>query len=222
MKISLNLKPKYKMALTLLIMVSLILGGILIERQCIKDINYSTSSIYKDRLLPATAIFHLSDHLTQRRFILEDYVEDEKKTPGVYAELTAHSTSMDSIITAFEMTYLVHLENESLNALKENLSKYDLAEARVLLQYSANKSNRDFEQLLSNFSSIRSELIELSAIQTSVGKELMSSNAQSISQAQLVSNFQVAILLILCLIAQIFIIASKAIVSPIKQKHNLN
>lgn len=223
MKTLISIKPKYKLALVLLIMASLILAGLLMERKYFKNVNTSSASIYNDRLIPAIAIFHLSDHLTQRRLLLEQQINNKPVSAQLQSTLSGHSLAMDSIVRAFEETYLVKAEFKSLEMLKQYLGEYRQTE-KLLLQNPRQDlgSEKIHQQLQTDFENIRSELIELSAIQNLVGKELMADTRHTVAQAHNISDFQIAILLITCIIAQMLIIASKAITPTIRQKYKLN
>lgn len=223
MKTLISIKPKYKLALVLLVMASLILAGLLMERKYFKNVNTSSASIYNDRLIPAIAIFHLSDHLTQRRLLVEEQIGKGPLPEHLQTYLSDHSLAMDSILRAFEETYLVKAEFNSLELLKQYLDEYNQTEQLLLQNHRESiGSEKIHNQLQKDFENIRSELIELSAIQNLVGKELMADTKHTVAQAHNISDFQIAVLLITCIIAQMLIIASKAITPSVRQKYELN
>lgn len=220
MKAILSIRPKFKVALSLLMLIIVLLCGVLLERSFFSRVNEASSSIYNDRLVPSTAVYHLSDHITQRRFIADDYVDKFPKSPPstTRQELRFHEQQTDSIIQAFEETFLVKKESKSLKELKKHLVHYHDLELEVLATGQPSKL-QDIHRL---YGLIRGELHELSRIQTHVGQELLTETQHITSSAGMVSHLQVLALIITCLIIQAFILASKAIRSPIKQKHHFN
>lgn len=213
-----NLYPiqsKTKVAITLLSMIILLLCGVLVERYFFSRINEGSASIYNDRLIPSTAIYHLSDHLAERRFLI---LNDTLQLREIKNELAWHRHKEDSIIAAFELTYLVADESTSLNQLKTHLNSYNQIEAELI----SGKSEINFAQLEQQYTSIRAELLELSNIQTRVGRTLQNENDRLNSSADIISQLLVIVLIITCLIAQAFVLASKSIIPSLKQKHNLN
>ena len=208
------IKSKTKIAITLLSMIILLLCGVLVERYFFSKINEGSASIYNDRLIPSTAIYHLSDHISERRFLL---LNDTIRAEETKSELAWHRYKEDSIITAFEQTYLVADESKALNQLKSNLDDYNKMEAELLSE----KSIKDFALLEQQYSGIREELLALSNIQTRVGLTLQKENDRLNSNADVISQLLVIVLILTCLIAQAFVLASKSIIPSLQQKHNL-
>lgn len=219
MKAIFSIRPKYKVALSLLMLIIVLLCGVLLERNLISRVNEASTSIYNDRLVPSTAVYHLSDHITQRFFIAEEYVQNyPHASPETGHQLSAHVQQSDSIISAFEKTYLVKKESKSLEALKKFLDDYRDVEKEVLTTGAPEK----LAATAHLYSDIRGELMKLSQIQTRVGQELLDETHSLTSNANTLSQLQVVALIITCLVIQAFILASKAINSPLKQKHHLN
>lgn len=219
MKAIFSIGPKLKIALSLLMLIVILMCGVLLERSFFSRVNEASTSIYNDRLVPSTAVYHLSDHITQRQFIVEEFVLSyPEASPVAGHKLFVHQQQTDSIITAFEKTYLVKKESKSLEALKKYLADYRKVETELL-------TTGDPEKLEAThylYSDIRSELMKLSQIQTRVGQELLDETHSITSNANRLSQLQVVALIIACLVIQAFILASKVINSPLKQRHHLN
>ena len=81
-----SIQPKMKIALFLAAICVIVLDTIFWERSNLSHLNASFSSIYEDRLLPATYVFHLTDHLYQKRLVLESYFNN-KDRQNVEADL---------------------------------------------------------------------------------------------------------------------------------------
>jgi hypothetical protein len=69
MKWAYHVKDKMKMAAVLLLIIVLILVNNISNRKTFSNLNESIASIYKDRLMPATYIFQLTDHLYQKKLL---------------------------------------------------------------------------------------------------------------------------------------------------------
>ncbi len=205
MKALYNIHNKAKPALLLMVVVVIILGSSFLEKSLMKDMNTSISSIYKDRLVPAAELFQINDLMYNKRLILEKYLlqptaENAKLTKQ---QLAAHTTQINSIIQQFEATYLVAEESRSFNEFKVEMNRYNALEKKILTS-GANKmvSAGAEKEMAQVFSHIRHELSLLSDIQIKVGEELVHSSEVTTGSARLLSNLQIAIVVIITLVVQ--------------------
>jgi len=222
MKSFFAIQSKFKIAFILLVMVTIILAAALLERKFFTDVHISSASIYNDRLIPATALFHLGDNCYQKKLILENLYDVPTPPSAVAKQKTEHfSLANDSIIIAFENTYLTEKEGKTLNRLKHNLKEYNKLEQNILNAW-PNYKPQDSALLETAFEQIRNELQNLSVIQTQVGSNLLAESKSKVHRAHMITNFQIGAALLICIICQILILTSKSVQSPIKQRHNLN
>src|SRR5690349_944831 len=106
MKWSFVIREKLKAAFLLGgIMVMIILGN-LFSRHNMEGIDKSFSSIYQDRLIPATTIIYLTENLYTKRLSLEKFVlSKEVKSPEeIRTQLQMNNNSIDSLVQIFEKT----------------------------------------------------------------------------------------------------------------------
>ena len=213
-----SLQHKYKIALLLLVMIVTLLSGILIERNFFQRVDTSSTALYEDRLLPAVFVYKLTDHIHQRYRLAEKIhlTQPAPPTPEQVALLARYREGMDTLLEAFQHTYLVQDESASLQRLVTELDTYAAAEQQLL----ATPAN--FDRLEQQLDAIRGELFQLSQIQTAEGKELMSDTEHVVARAYALGNFQIAILIICCLIAQVLVLSSKVVRSPIAQQASSN
>ncbi len=221
MKIFLAIKPKIKIALILLILIIIVLSGTLFERRFVSSINESNSSIYNDRLVPANEMFRLADQMLERHLLVEDFLASKGKISVVETQtlLNQNKQTIDTLLTAFETTYLVKAETESLGQLKMHLKNYTVVESSVVL---SGPETEELHLLRTEFLRVHQELKTLSAIQLRIGQDLFSDSEKTMVDAHALSDFQIIIIILLCILAQIFILSSKSIASPIEQNHHLN
>jgi hypothetical protein len=218
---SFPIPAKLKAALVLLLMITMLLGGILIERTFFRKINSASTALFEDRLMPSTFVFHLTDLIHQRHRVVETILltPSLKQASPTADPINTYRHKMDSIVVAFQGTFLVEDEITSLDRLKTELQLYRDVEQQLLTTPATDKNMADLELHLD---AIRSELFQLSNIQTTVGKQLMTDTGHVVASAYALNKFQISILIICCLIAQIFILRSKIVRSPIVQHPNLN
>lgn len=222
MKSFFSIRAKFKVALLLLGIVTIILLAALFERKFFNDVHTSSASIYNDRLIPATAIFHISDNIYQQQSLYEMISDqpDETTVPFLVSKLKSIKEDNDSIISAFRQTYLTPTEEEFLDKLSHDLNDYYHLKTEMLGYNSNSKAHQDLVK--ASFEQIRIDLHKLSGIQTLVGKELLNSSKNNVARVHLITNLQIVAAIILSVICQILILTSQSVKSPIKQKHELN
>ncbi|MDQ3292002.1 MAG: MCP four helix bundle domain-containing protein [Bacteroidota bacterium] len=205
MKFLYGIHRKAKPALLLMVVVAIILGSSFLEKSLMKDMNTSVSSIYKDRLIPASELFYINDLMYNKRLLLEKYLAQPtaENTKVTQNQLAAYSTQIDSIVRKFETTYLVAEESRSFKEFKAEMDQYNALEKTLLHSASGNAiSAADQKEIAQVFSQIHHELFLLSAIQVKVGEELVHSSEATTGSARMLSNLQIAIVVIVTLVIQ--------------------
>ncbi|MET7254031.1 MCP four helix bundle domain-containing protein [Dyadobacter fermentans] len=220
MKWSFVIQQKFKAAILLGGIMALIVGGTLISRYNVEGIDESFSSIYKDRLVPATTILYLTENLYRKRLSLENYLYSEaQQSPAhVTALLRAHDRSIDSLIRLFEKTYLVDEEAKSLQDFKSQIGQYARLEGQVLA-YCRAGSFADAKQLFSapgstTFESTILNLNELAGIQSTIGKDLMKASKVNVASFGIISFLQISLAIITGLVVIVLIRNSQIIQKP--------
>lgn len=221
----LGIQPKIKAAFLLAVICLLVLLGINWVQNNLESINNSCSSIYQDRLLPATYVFQLTDHFYQKRLTLETCIqhEDGNRTAEYLQRLEVHNTAMDSLIHDFETTYLVEVEDRMLRDFKQGLDKYNQLERRLLETSSApTQQDADYRELIHLFGVAKEKLTLLSHIQTDVGYQIKEHSQATAYHGILITKMELALILIISFIIQALILASKAVIGRLPQRHELN
>ena len=224
MKWSFIIREKLKAAALLSGIMLMIIIGTLIARSHMSGIDKSFSSIYQDRLLPATTIIYMTENLYGKRLSLEKFLlaNDKITSEQIAADLLTHNTAIDSLISSFEKTYLVDQEAKSLAAFKNRIREYVLLEKMILNLHSS--GNSDGSRLLfegagaNTFQSTIHHLNELTTIQSNVGKELMNESKSNMASFGMISFLQISLAVVIGLIILVFIQSSNIINKPkIKQ-----
>lgn len=210
---TMGLRQRIKSAMLLMVVFGAILVSNLWERNNISDLNESFSSIYEDRLLPATYIFHLTDRLYKKRIVLEDMLAEKNNRTfeEARAEINSHNAAIDTLLTTFEATYLVEKESESLKRFTTAYQDYNREEEAILesLVTCNNSTGEHQGNLLSSFSRTKKELTELSQIQTSVGKDLTTGSQSTFANFNLMTTVEIALIVVVCLIIEILVLGTK-------------
>jgi hypothetical protein len=220
MKWSFVIQQKFKAAILLGGIMALIIGATLISRYNVEGIGESFSSIYKDRLVPATTILYLTENLYRKRLSLENYLYSEAQQSPVYvkAQLRARDRSIDSLIRLFEKTYLVDEEAKSLLGFKSQIGEYAKLENQVLALCTAG-SFAEAKKLFSTPGSATFEgtilnLNELAAIQSTIGKDLVKASKVNVASFGVISFLQISLAIVTGLVVIILIRNSQIIQKP--------
>lgn len=96
MKYYMQINNKAKAALLLFGMMVLLLLHHISGRKHFSDVNASVASIYNDRLVPATYLFHISEHLYENRLLIEEKPGDIQ---GLQERLVAHDQEIVRLMT---------------------------------------------------------------------------------------------------------------------------
>lgn len=221
MKWSFVIQQKLKATLLLGGIMLVIVLGTMVSRRNINGIDKSFSSIYQDRLIPATTIIYLSENLYGKRLLLEKFLltaPTDRNSEKVAASLSRHNKSIDSLIHIFEKTYLVDQEAKSLSVFKNRVDEYALLEKMMLNLYNAGHPEAGMEIFEGaaerTFKSTISNLNDLTLIQSVVGKELIKESKVDFATYAMISFLQVGLAVIIGLIILVFIQNSRIVNMP--------
>jgi hypothetical protein len=223
MKWSFVVQQKLKAAVVLAGMMCMIVAATLISRMNMQGIDKSFSSIYQDRLIPATNIIYLTENLYGKRLSLEKFLLSDElgSSQEIVAGLDIHDRHIDSLIKAFEKTYLVDQEATSLGAFKNRVQEYALLEEMIINLYTSGHVAAGKELFegagARTFQSTINNLNELTAIQSNVGQELMKETKSDMASFGLISFLQIALAIVIGLVV-VALIQTSNIVGKSKSK----
>jgi len=223
MKWSFVIQEKLKAAFLLGGIMALIVLISYLSNDNVNGLARSFNSIYKDRLMPAIDIIHLTEGLYSKRLLLGNHLlaESGQSESELIESLSHHDQKIDSLLTAYEQTYLVEKESVSFMALKNRIAEYALLE-KVIVNFSSTGFKQEGIKLFEGkgsevFQHTISRLNELTTIQSEVGEALQVESNSDISLFRLYSTIQIlAALLIGVMIMQL--IFSAKIVNTGKNK----
>jgi hypothetical protein len=217
MNLPFSFRQKIKIALSLfLIMVCTLLIRIL-EDQSIKNMGVAFASIYNDRLIPATDLFQVAEHMMAKSQILDVYLHQELSEPAVHTEqsLAKHNLEVDSLLKKYQSTFLVNPERGGLMELRKLIGENRKLEHAILATKSKvlpSTGQIDYEQQLnSSYSAIIKNLSGLIQIQSKVGENLIKESQQLMVGSKLYSALQFALAIIIGILVVSILYASNVI-----------
>ena len=204
MKKAIQLRNRAKAAIALLVIMCVLLLNNLAGRQNYSTLDQSISSIYQDRLMPATYIYEISDHLYQKKLLLQEETEQE----SMAAAVSSHDTAVATLINNYEQTFLTREERQHWSKFKQQLSAYNS------LEYGSSLTSDQ------RFSAVMHSLHSLSQLQVGEGTQLQRNAKAVISGSNIMSIFELTILVILGF-AAIILISKPEKLAPAKS-YSLN
>lgn len=228
MKFAYSLKQKTKIAILLFLIMACTILIRLLEDRSIKNMEKAFTSLYNDRLVPATDIFYISEKLYAKRFVLEMFVYSDKNklsTQQVNNKLKAYDKSIDTLLAKYEKTFLVKNEKNHLTELKVKLLENKVLEKNILLN--ANNLDKTALQRLydsgaeQSFLEISNTLSQLTKVQTVVGEQLKEESQKIVRGTNLYSTLQLLIAIVIGALI-VSILAASNVMNIRNENFNLN
>ncbi len=208
---------KMKVALAFGIVFILVFATLAIDKRHINTLQESFSSVYADRLLVEGYIYKLSGLFHSKKIIFNfqniaaaDISENNKEM----------NDSIRHLLVDYEKTKFTRDETMYFNQLKEDFQKLVKLEDDFLQSDSNSIDVHNAIQM--QHIKLSESLNQLSDIQMKEGKNLMDNTKKIVAASKITYRLEIAILLIIGLIIQGLIFASRSMVPKFKQKSHLN
>ena len=196
-------KSRSRLRLTLLIvsLLGLSLTSIFLSRRSVYQIQQASASIYNDRLVPTAIIASLTSKIYQKRLLLEPHVLGNTKPAASLVGVTLDRLNrrVDSLLTEFGQTKLTRKEAEQLTLLKQRLAVYNQLEEEIMTKLS---NQPQAQQILfagtghTAFGQVAQTLSELSALQLTVGEQLLNQSRGQTNYIYVLTTIQIGLVLI--------------------------
>lgn len=225
MKLAFAIQRKIRLAIALAIMMffSIILS--LIESYNINKIAKSFNSIYEDRLIPAVDLYTIGNHIQDKRHYLFSFLfRDNISQQTAIKYLKATDAKLDTLINKYENTFLVKTETNYLAHLKKNLQDFRKEEQALIMTSLTDKEKAKsiyLNRTIYVYDELNKDLMQLTQVQTQVGKELMAESKKSQASSSFTTKLQLFIAIILGLVIMILILTDKQVLLK-REKFNLN
>lgn len=207
MKWTYAIRQKMKVALLLGIILVIVYGNNVMESRNVSELDGSFSSVYEDRLLVESYIYELSDHLYQKKILLDQCrvsPSDESLVPA----LTTHNQAIDRLIHDYEQTELTEREAEIFHALKANLLQMTARETDWLRQTASSEATLTQTDLNDRLQSAFRQLHQLSVIQLEEAKRLRDNSKKLVAGFTMFTQVELAMLIVIGIIIQLLILTS--------------
>ncbi|TDN86393.1 chemoreceptor-like protein with four helix bundle sensory module [Salegentibacter sp. 24] len=223
-----SIKPKKRKRLILILSAFFVLLLIteFIEKRSLKSIDEDFSSLYQDRLLPASQMYELSELLHEKRMLFENISDDREFIAELnIEEINTYNNQIDQILLEYGKTYLVEREELYFADFKRNYEEYLLLESTILqnlkekdfstANYLINRNANDY------FKTLNLNLHNIASIQPEVGQQLMAHYKSSSGITSLLYYFKIA-LTILIGVFVLRLLGLEQLLRQPKQKFELN
>lgn len=225
MKWAFAIQRKIRLAIVLAVMMLFIILFSLMESYNVNKISKSFTSIYEDRLIPAVDLYSISGHIHDKRNKLVGFIFTENmNAEDVKKAVSSANEELDKLISKYEKTYLVKTETNHLQNLKKNLKLFERDELLLIdaaLEDKVVARNLYLNNTVKFYDELDKDLIELTRVQSEIGKELLAESIKSQASSESISRIQIIIAIILGIVIMILIITDKQVLLK-QDKFNLN
>ncbi len=220
MKWAFTIQQKSKAALILGLVFLLILAKNWYDERNVATLGQSFASVYEDRLVVESYIYQLSDHLYQKKSLLDNCTGQEHN-PQLQVALNRHNSAINALLQDYEKTKLTASETACFLAFKQNVSAIERLENNFLA--AGDPSVRQAKTSLDKrYGFAVKNLHELSGIQVAEGKMLNDQSKKIIAGSSILTQFELAVLIGIGLVIQGLIFAARSAVPKKTQTFSLN
>jgi hypothetical protein len=188
-----KLSRKRLLLISATVIAALILSNYFVQ-QNYQRLDAQVRSIYQDRLMPSHYLFQIQSLLLRKKFMQE---HGELQAESRRQEIRNMDASIDSIIRAYEQTYLTAEEEKEWKALRQALQQYDSSEEELMGDLAENRSAASTQQIETSFQDALLWLSRLNTLQTEEGSLIRQSSQKLIHSALLQSYVQISLVIIL-------------------------
>jgi hypothetical protein len=208
---------KIKLALALGIVFVLVISTNMINKSHFSELQESFTSIYEDRLMVENYIYKISGYLSNKKILFDS---SQVKMAGVYKINSILNDSIQKLIADYETTKFTQAEALYFSRFKKGYEKLQELEENFL---SGKQKHRDKQELImEKHDDLSVNLDLLSEIQLSESRRILDNSFRIIGSNNMTSRVEIVILIVLGLLVQALIFASKSLKPRFVQKRNLN
>ncbi len=222
MKWAFSIKHKMTAALLLTLVFVLMLAAVIIDKRSVSRLESAFASVYEDRLLVESYIYHLADHLYRKKIRIESCM-DVQEVEQIRQDLHLHNEAIQVLLSKYEETRFTQTETSRFNDLKQYIRNMEALEADYLESADFNQANQPSRVALEQqFVLALENLHALSGIQIQEGKGLHDDSHQVIADFVLLSHVEIVILIGIGIVIQILLFTAKTALPKFPQKPSMN
>jgi hypothetical protein len=168
-----------------------------------QELDQSFTTLYKDRLLPASYTFELTKNLYEKRLAIEKIVhqcdeEEALETAGYFSE---RNERIDQLLHEFEQTYLIEAEGFALKDLREKIEACRSLEATILSHAAMPDVHAGLMiEFQESFDMALNDLSILNQIQLDMGSKIRKDSKALLAGSFLMANFEISLVVIIALL----------------------
>ncbi|MFM2249590.1 MAG: hypothetical protein RLZZ358_517 [Bacteroidota bacterium] len=187
------------------VLVVLLYGKNLLERQSFRTVSSTLSDVYEDRLLVESYIFQISEKLFTIQKLVDHCTINFDYSKAVL-EISKEEQAILKLVSAFEATQLTEQEATLLADFKRIIEKdLSIKSYQLLYNDSTGVNEAQVKVYDQKIARAQQDLEKLSAIQLEEGGKLVSKAKTLINRSQIWAQFELALLLIFILVIYIYI-----------------
>jgi len=187
------------------VLLVLLYGKNLLERQSFRAVSGTLSNVYEDRLLVESYIFQISEKLFKIQRLVDHCTINYDYSQAV-VEISMEEQAILKIVGAFESTQLTEQEALLLADFKQIIVKdLSIKSYQLLYNDSSGVNEEQVKVYDQKIARAQQDLVKLSSIQLEEGEKLVSKAKSLINRSQIWAQFELALLLILVLVIYVYI-----------------
>ena len=224
MKWTYSIKNKLTAAILLFVILGITLLTNYLERKRFEELNQSMTSIYEDRLLVESYIFHLYKNLRDHQDFWQADIE-ATEPQNIALIVSAFQARRDSLMENYAETYLTEEEGELFDELTWTFVDMKRLETELLSAYGTNAefySQMNFPIYNGKIHNAIQTLLALSEIQTTEGEILQKKSRKIALGSVTISYLEMSILVVIALIIQALVFSSYTLMVGKRNMGNLN
>ncbi len=182
----------------------------------------SFATVYEDRLVVESYIYKLSELLYLKKQMLDNCSVSEDIST-MKTQITGFNEDISVLMDNYKLTRLTEKEDEVYQEFENNISSLSDLESQYFAQLESKSLSSGILLSLNNeFLSVAGNLKQLSDIQISEGGILNEQSQKIVAGNEILTQFELALLIGLGLIIQVLIFTSKTLSIPRFKNANLN
>ena len=228
MRWSFNFKQRNKVSVAFVSMFVIIVIANWFVSYSMEQVGRQFQSVYQDRLVPSLDISEMLVRYYQNRMLLEEHILATNTTSqdSLQQLIVANTSTIDSLATKFENTYLVAQEQEGLTNYKAQFVNLVQVQDEILKQSGQGNKARAKQLYLTGgqdtFQGLLEPLHALIRVQGDVGQELYLSADRSVRILKVLSYLVIGLAVIIALIIGTLLQTSRKLNNVKPQKYHLN
>ncbi len=220
MKWTYLLSQKFKVAVSLTVIIVMVLMTNFLNKRHFGELQQSFSSVYEDRLLVQIYIYKIANQLHEKKQLWNDI--DHNNISSILALDENIDSSVHTLIEDYENTVLTEKESILFSQLKEKLAELSILEKSIFSQVGQPDYLKASGKASEMLDEISTNLDQLSNIQQEEGLRLIDKSKQIVASSKMASKVELIILIVIGLVVQALLFSSKSSVSKINQNSRLN